>query len=897
MDNNFQSDDPSPHLPAGPSLNGEPYDDRSLITAFALGELSEAERFTVAGRLNDSTAERQHADEISRLGQLLRKVAADLPLPERSAELHEAVVAALANPPVEPPLRLPERFPRRGTWLRLSLAASLLVVGGTLVVLTRMKHLERAIARRDAVLARNGAAAEGVDEMVDISEQLDLTLGIDEPDGRQPGALVASPHAGEGWASGSFSSVRTEAISDLPAGLEVADENLEYLSSVKGTGDGPGMMDGRAGRRNARPYFFDPGKASGTARVQGAGFGSMSGPGQRANRGPGGGSGGGQLDGSSDGALLVGGRELPDAAETSSSSSNLQQGAIRGRPYFAASKALLDASTREVSGEQGGQDGGGKSGGGQRPHREGEVIGQNEQILPGMIVGTGVPPNSEAQSDAAGGRQGRWFYTLSDLRAGYGGIALPNTESYAPLIENPFRKPTEYPLSTFSVDVDTASYTNVRRFLSSRAMPPPDAVRVEELINYFQFGYPQPEGNVPFSITSDVADCPWNAEHRLLRVGLKGRDVPADQRPASNLVFLLDVSGSMEAANKLPLVKEAMYRLTDKLTENDRVAIVVYAGNSGLVLPPTNGTNKAAIRNAIGQLVARGSTNGGQGLQMAYDTAQSQFIQGGTNRVILATDGDFNVGIVDQSDLVKLIEEKAKSGVYLSALGFGVGNLKDGTLEKLADKGNGNYAYIDTLGEARRVLVEQLSGTLVTIAKDVKLQIEFNPAQAAEYRLIGYENRALPPQDFSDDRKDAGEIGAGHTVTALYEIMPAAQATAAGEEPLKYQRSEQLTPAAISKELATIKLRYKLPEANESRLIERVVHDRRPEQAAASGDFSFAAAVAEFGMLLRKSPYRGGASFESVLALAELGLANDTNGYRSEFIELVRQARDISGQE
>jgi Ca-activated chloride channel family protein len=393
-------------------------------------------------------------------------------------------------------------------------------------------------------------------------------------------------------------------------------------------------------------------------------------------------------------------------------------------------------------------------------------------------------------------------------------------------------------------------------------------------------------------------------QHRLLRVGLKGRDIPADERPASNLVFLLDVSGSMDAPNKLPLVKEAMTLLVDKLTENDRVAIVVYAGNSGLVLPPTNGQDKATIRAAISGLVAGGSTNGGQGLQMAYDTAQANFIKGGTNRVILATDGDFNVGVVDQNDLVRLIEEKAGGGVFLSALGFGIGNLKDGTLEKLADKGNGNYAYIDTVGEARRVLVEQLSGTLVTIAKDVKLQIEFNPAQAAEYRLIGYEDRLMPEQDFHDDRKDAGEIGAGHSVTALYEIVPAATVLAAGEEPLKYQRSENLsytarnlTAAAATGELATIKLRYKQPDGEQSRLMERVVTDRRPPRAEASRDMNFAAAVAAFGMLLRESPYRGDASYQKVLSLAEQGLTGDATGYRSEFVQLVRQAKEISGKE
>ncbi|HEX7446532.1 MAG TPA: von Willebrand factor type A domain-containing protein, partial [Pirellulales bacterium] len=415
---------------------------------------------------------------------------------------------------------------------------------------------------------------------------------------------------------------------------------------------------------------------------------------------------------------------------------------------------------------------------------------------------------------------------------------------------------------------------------------------IEEMINYFHYDYPHPDGPSPFSVTTEAARCPWNAEHRLLRIGLKGRDVAAERRPASNLVFLLDVSGSMEAPNKLPLVKEAMQLLTDKLTENDRVAIVVYAGNSGLVLPSTNGDNRQAIHAAIAGLIANGSTNGGQGLQMAYDVAQSRFIKGGTNRVILATDGDFNVGLTSHDELVRLIEEKAKSGVFLSALGFGVGNLKDSTLEKLADKGNGNYAYIDTLAEARKVLVEQLSGTLVTIAKDVKLQIEFNPAQVGEFRLIGYEDRILAHQDFNDDRKDAGDVGAGHTVTALYELSPSDGAVA-GARPLKYQPSKPLVPAVASDELATIKLRYKEPDGDESRLLEHVVAGQAKPDAAASGDLQFASAVAAFGMLLRGSAYRGEATYDMVLELAQPGLTHDANGYRSEFVRLVRQAREL----
>ncbi len=346
------------------------------------------------------------------------------------------------------------------------------------------------------------------------------------------------------------------------------------------------------------------------------------------------------------------------------------------------------------------------------------------------------------------------------------------TEAYAPIVENNFESVWQQPLSTFSIDVDTASYANVRRFLNQTSMPPAEAVRIEEMLNYFHYDYAPPQDNVPFAAHTAVADCPWAPAHRLVRVALKGREIAVDKRPASNLVFLLDVSGSMQDPNKLPLVKEGLRLLVGKLDENDRVAIVVYAGASGLALPSALGSDKQKIMQAIDALVAGGSTNGASGIQLAYDTAVANFVRGGANRVILATDGDFNVGITDPDQLVALIKEKAASGIFLSVLGFGMGNLKDATLEQLADKGNGNYAYIDSLAEARKVLVEQLSGTLVTIAKDVKIQIEFNPARVQSYRLIGYENRILAKEDFNDDKKDAGEIGAGHTVTALYEVVP-----------------------------------------------------------------------------------------------------------------------------
>ncbi|MFP6582058.1 MAG: VWA domain-containing protein [Candidatus Hydrogenedentota bacterium] len=485
-------------------------------------------------------------------------------------------------------------------------------------------------------------------------------------------------------------------------------------------------------------------------------------------------------------------------------------------------------------------------------------------------------------------------------------VVTPGTEAYERIIENKFKQVSQDPLSTFSIDVDTASYANVRRFLNQSQLPPVDAVRIEELINYFDYDYPQPIGEDPFSATIEVAQAPWNAQHKLVRVGLKGKDIVAEERPATNLVFLLDVSGSMNNPNKLPLLKQSLRLLTEQLTENDRVAIAVYAGKSGLVLPSTPGNMQNEIIDALNRLSAGGSTNGGAGIQLAYDVASQNFIQGGVNRVILATDGDFNVGTTSREALVNMIEQKAKSGVFLSVLGFGMGNLKDATMEKLADKGNGNYAYIDTFSEAKKVLVDEMSGTLFTIAKDVKIQVEFNPSKVQAYRLIGYENRALANRDFNDDTKDAGEIGAGHTVTALYEIVPTGvtMSTRAGVDELRYQKTAPVETqpvnasvnSEVSSELLTVKLRYKQPDGQTSKLLAFPVEDVNSGYNGASTDFKFASAVAAFGMKLRNSPFAASMNYDTVLSLAEGGVGPDLNGYRSEFLSLVRQARSLSPQ-
>jgi Ca-activated chloride channel family protein len=471
-----------------------------------------------------------------------------------------------------------------------------------------------------------------------------------------------------------------------------------------------------------------------------------------------------------------------------------------------------------------------------------------------------------------------------------------STESYAPVEDNPFRAVRDNPLSTFGVDVDTASYANVRRMLTEGRLPPPGAVRIEEMVNYFPYDYAPPTDGRPFAVKVDVAGCPWKAEHRLVRVALKGKAVEMRARPAANLVFLVDVSGSMNCPDKLPLLLESMKLLVGELEARDRVAIVVYAGESGLALPSTSCEDKAKILAALDALHAGGSTNGAAGIQLAYDIAAQHRIEGGVNRVVLATDGDFNVGTTDESSLVKLIEEKAKSGTFLSVLGFGTGNYKDSAMEKLADRGNGNYAYVDSIKEGRKVLVEQASGTLLTIAKDVKLQIEFNPARVGSWRLVGYENRVLAAEDFKDDQKDAGDIGAGHAVTALYEIAPPGTDTLTTPvEPLKYQTHTAPSGTSLH-ELMTVKLRWKAPDASVSEPMEVAVVDEGVSWSAASPDFKFAAAVAAFGMCLRQSPHRGNLTIDGIAELAMEGVAFDPGGYRKQLVELVSVAKKLGAK-
>lgn len=470
-----------------------------------------------------------------------------------------------------------------------------------------------------------------------------------------------------------------------------------------------------------------------------------------------------------------------------------------------------------------------------------------------------------------------------------------NAEEYKEIAENNFKTVSESPLSTFSIDVDAASYSNMRRYINKGELPPADAIRTEELINYFSYDYPQPTGNDPVKITTEVGACPWNVKHRLVRIGLKAKEIPTDKLPVSNLVFLIDVSGSMYGPQRLGLVQSSLKLLVNNLRDEDRVAIVVYSGSAGEKLPSTSGSDKQKIREAIDELTAGGSTAGDAGIKLAYKMAKQNFAKGGNNRIILCTDGDFNVGVSSDEGLEKLIEQERKSGVFLTVLGYGMGNYKDSKMQVLAEKGNGNHAYIDNLQEANRVLVNEFGATMHTVAKDVKLQIEFNPSQVQAYRLIGYESRLLKDEDFNNDAKDAGEMGAGHTVTAFYEVVPAGiKSDFTGKvDDLKYQKTKP-APAVTnnSKELLTVKLRYKAPDGNTSKKIEQPLIDDKKEKV--SSDFRFASAVAMFGQLLRDSDFKGDATYDKVISLAKTSLDNDEKGYRREFIRLAETAEGLA---
>jgi len=528
---------------------------------------------------------------------------------------------------------------------------------------------------------------------------------------------------------------------------------------------------------------------------------------------------------------------------------------------------------------------------------------------------TALPPDSErkakpsdkdfsAQRKFPAKKEMRQTFRRRGKSVGYGSMldlaslsgqynANFNTEGYDRIYENGFKNPRVDPLSTFSIDVDAASYANMRRFIRSNQMPPKDAVRIEEMINYFNYSYPEPDGKDPFSITTEMAAAPWNDSHQLVHIGLKGKSVDTKDLPPSNLVFLLDVSGSMNTPNKLPLLKSAFRLLVKQLRPRDSVAIVVYAGNAGLVLPATDGHEKDKILAALDRLHAGGSTAGGQGIQLAYKVAQENYLKKGNNRVILATDGDFNVGVTSNGDLTRLIEEKREAGVFLTVLGFGMGNYQDSKMEQLSNKGNGNYAYIDNILEAKKVLVSEIGGTLHTIAKDVKIQVEFNPQHVQAYRLIGYENRLLNAEDFNDDKKDAGELGLGHTVTALYEIVPHGIPFENGSvDALKYQMPTEKI-GRTSGEILTVKFRYKAPRGTKSKLIKTTLLKEDRKFAKSSENFRFSSAVAWFGMVLRDSKHIEDKNLNEVAKIAKNSMGEDAEGYRAEFLSLVKTTQAL----
>lgn len=574
--------------------------------------------------------------------------------------------------------------------------------------------------------------------------------------------------------------------------------------------------------------------------------------------------------------IKIKGRKIIDVS-LKSSSAELQEVVVIG--YGSQKKKDMTGSTSTILAE----------------HISGYHAPPLDNMLQGKVAGIDIAtPGNTANIRIRGissqkGRKQRGFYdqTAQDF----------NTEGYDNISENMFLKAADNPLSTFSIDVDAASYSNVRRFLNQGQLPPAGAVRIEEMINYFHYEYPQPQNDQPFSINTEIANAPWNKDHKLVLIGMQGKKIATGNLPASNLVFLIDVSGSMQGPNRLPLVKASMKMLVDQLREQDKVSIVVYAGAAGLVLKPTGGDEKTTIKDAIDKLEAGGSTAGGAGIKLAYNTAKEYFVKGGNNRVILCTDGDFNVGESSDDAMERLIENERKSGVFLTVLGYGMGNYKDNKMQKLADKGNGNHAYIDGISEAKKVLVNEFGGTLFTIAKDVKLQIEFNPAKVQGYRLIGYENRMLAKEDFNDDKKDAGELGSGHTVTALYEVIPVGVKSRflKNVDPLKYQKNEApFSKSHQTDEIMTVKFRYKAPDGDVSKLIEHPLKDDELSIGKASDNFRFAASVAEFGMLLRNSEFKAAASFDNIIKMARKAKGSDEEGYRAEFIRLVESAQMLA---
>ena len=882
-------------------MNHDPNDirngelDQARLTAYALEQLEGAERAAVEALLAGSDRSRHTVEEIRALAAQVKQAAGGEPLPQQSSELRVVLEqylpseeAAEMNAKPEPSSeKAPRRGRRRSTLIWAAAVCALLAaIPGYMLVSGSLRPALRNVAVREP--------------SPEASADANLTADFDKLVHDESEAMQFASSPADGSSLGVIPAKQQQPPGSGPV---VASDKKVRLAPAR-------IVDGRPSKRAPAAVPAQPkreglsrevsiGRSAGRLQAQAAAKAPVPPPSSRESR-------------------IAGPGAPPKDALSSSMGVQVKTPPTAGqnaRPMYSASKSKAPAPTSGGGASMGGMGGGMmRERDASSAYRPADVALQTREqlsIAPQRPVEVETLPDLDVvilkgrAKDIKSVR--RWnaevdMGTRRPLMLGAGRQynRLPlDTEQYDPIVENPFLSAADNPESTFSIDVDTASYANVRRFLDSGRLPPPNAVRIEELVNYFRYDYPQPDEEVPFSVNMETAQCPWETEHRLVRIGLKGREIDPEQRGPGNLVFLLDVSGSMRDENKLPLVQYAMNQLVDQLTEDDRVAIVTYAGEAGVALESTSGDKHKKIRRAVDNLSAGGSTHGSAGIVMAYDQAMEHFVEGGTNRVILCTDGDLNVGITDDGELTKLITEQAKSGVFLTVLGFGTGNLKDSKMEKLADKGNGIYAYIDGRREARRVLVEQMAGSLVTIAKDVKLQIEFNPAEVARYRLIGYENRIMAAEDFANDKKDAGEIGAGHTVTALYEIVPGGTDSggALGRE-LKYQRKtgRELTEAAASGELLTLKLRYKEPEGKKSKLLELVQEGSDKPFGQASADFRFAAGVAAFGMLLRGSQHAGDINWSAVEELAAGSLGEDPGGYRNEFLELIHRAGELKAE-
>jgi Ca-activated chloride channel family protein len=859
----------------------------AMVTAYALDQVSDIERKAVEGLLEKNPALRQHVESIRQLGDLLRKapegktagspnlrsvLTQKLDSAAPPIVLPPPVKTSLKEPPMESELvsKLPNESARRRWWAWVASGAIAASFGGGYFFgqsdfSQRSFHVVHQNPTREVLKANKKDAAGATNKNE-----------------------ILLPHS-DGFSMGDGDSLSYRS----PTFAESSGGSVDASTSFSGGGAG-GTIAGKAASPGVAvsgpatdPQGSSQSVAGGYARpVGGAMGGSM------------GGMGGGPVGGPGGGGNAAGLGMQPGMS-----------GGVSGPTGMMGAPA---PGGRPGSGQGPGQ------GQGERPFEQIGGLSQpstdawNTYAARQNVSNFEHPaPFGGEQASAERFRKGagqtpQQLSVAASSRGYYRGVHDEMTgEQYEAYVENSYFDVKDVPLSTFAIDVDTASYANMRRFLNNNQLPPPSSIRMEELLNYFTYSYPTPTGSRPFAVHLESAECPWNREHRLVRVGLKGKEIHKAERPSSNLVFLIDSSGSMQSEDKLPLLKSALTLLTRELSAKDRVTIVTYAGDAGLKLPPTSGNDKERIIASLEQLLAGGSTHGSAGIMLAYEQAKANFIQEGTNRVILCTDGDLNVGVTSDDALVELIKEQAKSGVYLSVMGFGTGNLKDGKLEKLADHGNGVYAYIDGLKEARKVFVEQMSGSLVTIAKDVKIQLEFNPKQVQSYRLLGYENRVMANQDFRNDKKDAGEIGAGHTVTALYEVVPTST-SAAPIVKLKYQpvaEGRSSTPPAagavpddISKELLTVRLRYKNPEATENdpaTEFETALANPGATVREASENFRFASAVAMAGLVLRNSEFRGDANLDAAIEIASTAVSEDSQGWRAEFIDLLRKAKAL----